>query len=344
MRRFVTFFAGLAIIATAVTSLVWNTPAGQDWLLRQAISLSLQRPPPMSTYDGLQVFMCGTSSPLPAPDRAQACVAILAGESLYIVDAGAGSARTLALGRIPVERLAGVFLTHFHSDHIAALPDINLNSWVAGRPEPLKVYAPPGVTEVIDGMNLAYRQDRSYRFAHHGLDLLPAELGIMQAAEIQYGSPLQFGDLIVTPFDVNHHPVHPAVGYRFDYQGRSVVISGDTTVTPELIEAASGADLLLHDALSLPIIQTMENALAGTRMENILFDIQDYHAHTSDLADVVEQTGVRQLAVYHLIPPPQNALLRKIFVRDLPPGTIVSEDGMLFELPANSTVLNVVEP
>lgn len=298
----------------------------------------------MIEYDGLQVFMCGTSSPLPDPDRAQACVAVLAGESLYLVDTGAGSARVATLGRLPLERLEAVFLTHFHSDHIAALPEFNLNSWVAGRPWPLAVFGPIGVSEIVDGLNAAYRLDSTYRVAHHGKELMPPDLDVMQANLMEAGTVLEFGDLTITSFAVNHDPIRPAVGYRFDFRGRSVVISGDAIITPGLIRAATGADLLLQDALALPIIQTLEQASAGTRMEKIFQDIQDYHAHTDDLSALVEQSGVRQLALYHLVPPPSNALFAKIFSRDLPEGTVITRDGMIFELPAGSEEVSVVVP
>jgi ribonuclease Z len=272
----------------------------------------------MSEFDGLQVFMCGTSSPLPAPGRAQACVAVLAGKALYVIDAGAGSAQVATLGGLPLERLEAVFLTHFHSDHIAAVPEFNLNSWVAGRPRPLSVVGPAGVAEVVDGLNAAYRLDRTYRVAHHGAELMSPEVGVMQSNLMEAGTALSFGDLTVTSFEVNHDPIRPAVAYRFDYRGRSVVISGDTIVNQGLLNAAKDADLLLQDALSLPIVQTLERASAGSRMEKILHDIQDYHAHAGDLAALVDQSGVRQLALYHLVPPPSNALFEKIFSRDLP--------------------------
>ena len=323
---------------------IWNSRAGQDWLLELAATAAMKQPQQMSEYDGLQVFMCGTSSPLPDPNRAQACVAVLAGESLYVVDTGAGSARVATLGRLPLERLEAVFLTHFHSDHIAALPEFNLNSWVAGRPWPLAVFGPPGVSEVVDGLNAAYRLDSTYRVAHHGGELMPPDLGVMQAKLMEAGSTQEFGDLTVTSFLVNHDPIRPAVGYRFDYRGRSVVISGDAIVTQGLVDAATDADLLLQDVLSLPIIQTLETASAGTRMEKILHDIQDYHAHTDDLSELVDQSGVRQLALYHLVPPPSNALFDKIFARNLPKGTILTEDAMIIELPAGSEQVRVITP
>ncbi len=336
--------AGFSIVAVAIVAGIWNSRAGQDWLLERAVTAAMNRPAAMSQYDGLKVFLCGTSSPLPAPGRAQACVAVLAGESLYLVDAGAGSAQVAASGRLPLEQLEAVFLTHFHSDHIAALPEFNLNSWVAGRPSALKVFGPPGVSEVVDGLNDAYRIDSSYRVAHHGEDLLPADLGVMEARLMDAGETLEFGDLTVTSFQVNHDPVRPAVGYRFDFSGRSVVVSGDTTITPGLIDAATGADLLLQDSLSLPLVRSLEKASKGSRLEKIFFDIQDYHAHTSDLPDLVARTGVRQLALYHLVPPPRNRLFEKVFARDLPDGTVLSQDGMLFELPAGNEEVKVIAP
>jgi ribonuclease Z len=334
--------AGISILAVALG--VWNSRAGQDWLLENLAAAAMKRPSTMSQFDGLKVFLCGTSSPLPEAGRAQACVTILAGESLFVVDAGAGSALTAALGRLPLENLEAVLLTHFHSDHIAALPEFNLNSWVAGRPRPLRVLGPTGVLDVVDGLNQAYRLDRSYRVAHHGEELLPAELGYMEAEEIAVDSVFTIGDVTITSFQVDHDPVTPAVGYRFDFRGRSVVVSGDAVVTDGLVDAASGADLLLQDALSLPIVSALEKAAAGSRMEKILYDIQDYHAHTADLSELVARSGVAQLAVYHMVPPPSNALFEKVFSRDLPPGTIITEDGMQIELPAGSEAVQVIFP
>ena len=335
---------GIVILASVTAALTWNYRGGQDWLLEKAANAAMSRPLPMSEYDGLQVFMCGTSSPIPDANRAQACVAILAGESMYLVDVGAGSIKVAMLAQLPLERLRAVFLTHFHSDHIAALPDFNLNSWVAGRPEPLMVVGPRGVAEVVDGLTAAYRLDSSYRVAHHGAELLPPHLGVMQASLMEAGTSQSFGELTVTSYEVNHDPIRPAVAYRFDYRGRSVVVSGDAILTQGLIDAANDADLLLQDVLSLPIISTLEQAAAGSRMENVLHDIQDYHLRTDDLPELVEKSGVRKLGLYHLVPPPSNALFAKIFSRDLPNGTVITADGMMFELPAGSEEIRVVAP
>ena len=107
--------------------------------------------------------------------------------------------------------------------------------------------------------------------AHHGEELLVPKLGVMVAKLMEADTVMDLGDLTVTSFQVNHDPVRPAVAYRFDYRGRSVVISGDATITPGLIDAATGADLLLQDSLSLPIVKSLEQASAGSRMEKIFF-------------------------------------------------------------------------
>ena len=202
MKKVLRFLTGLIAVIIVFAIWVWNSNTGQDWLLEKAVTAAMNRPPTMDKYEGLKVYLCGTSSPLPDPDRAQACVAVLAGESLYLVDAGAGSARVGTLGGLPLDRLEAVFLTHYHSDHIAALPEFNINSWVAGRPKPLAVFGPAGVSEVVTGLNSAYGQDLEYRVAHHGEELLPPDLGVMKATLMEPGSALDIGDLTITSFPV----------------------------------------------------------------------------------------------------------------------------------------------
>jgi len=338
MKRLLLIALSLAGIVALLAGYVLFTRSGQDMALERMVSLAVA-PADDAPVDGLRVFMCGTSSPLPAPDRAQACVAVMAGDQLYLVDAGAGSARTALLGRLPLQNLQAILLTHFHSDHIAAIGDFNLNSWVAGRPQPLQIAGPVGVERVVEGFNIAYELDRGYRVAHHGAELLPPELGLLQARTLESGVVVDTDGLVITMFDVNHSPVTPAVGYRFDYRGRSVVVSGDTIVTTRLRDAARGADLLLQDGISLPIVTSLERAShrAGTtRIATILHDIQDYHADNARLAQLVEDSGVRMLALYHLVPPPRNLLMQQIYSRDLPPDAVITTDGMWFELPADS--------
>ena len=289
--------------------------------------------------DALRVFVCGSASPLGAnPDREQACIAVVAGGRMFLVDVGDGSNTNLQLGGLPMARLHTVFLTHFHSDHIASIPDVNLGSWVAGRPEPLVVAGPEGVETVVEGLNRAYALDRSYRVAHHGEELLPPALGVMAARTLEPGVVFDEDGLKVTAFAVDHDPVHPAFGYRFDYGGRSVVVSGDTIRSESLIAASKGADLLLHDAMAQQAVQMLQRTRAqipGDRVAKILEDIQTYHASVSEVAAVAKEAGVRQLALYHLVPAVDNPMVTSQF-QSAGPGTIVVRDGQLFEMPSGS--------
>ncbi len=204
---------------------------------------------PPSVEDGLHVFVCGSASPLGATEQAQACIAVVTPEHFYIIDAGAGSTANVTGAGLPMVRLQGILLTHFHSDHIAEIYEMNLNSWVQGRPQPLKIIGPSGVAEVSDAVNAGYRMDRQYRVEHHGSALLAPELGVLSETTLDADSVYTDGALKITAYRASHDPVEPAVGYRFDYKGRSVVISGDSNVVEATYQIADGADLLLHDAL-----------------------------------------------------------------------------------------------
>ena len=295
-------------------------------------------------FDGLKITLCGTSSPIPAPGRAQACVAVETPEHLYIIDAGSGSAATANLSGVPMEKLRGILITHFHSDHISDIGDFNLNSWVAGRPEPLQIIGPTGVERIVDGFNMAYELDRGYRVAHHGAELLNPELGTLQSKTIAEGVIVDQDGLRITAFEVSHPPIEPAFGYRLDYGDRSVVISGDSLVTGKIVEISNGADLVLHDAMSLQLVRGaagMARTTGNTRLATVLQDIQDYHATTEDLNRLSSEAEIGQLALYHLVPAPRNAMALRAFSNDIPEGALLTEDGMVISLSAGSEEIGI---
>ena len=332
----------LAALLGSASFALFYTHAGQDFLFSQGAAQMASVD--IETFDGLEAMVCGSSSPLPSATRAQACIVVRAGEQMFVVDAGSGSASVLALNRVPLQHLKGVLLTHFHSDHIADLWGVNLNSWVAGRPQPLLVIGPPGVDRVVSGANIMYSQDHAYRVAHHGSDLLPPELGILRPQPIPLGLFFDYDGLAITAFPVDHSPIEPAYGYRFEYKGRSIVITGDTIVTDELAAAADGVDVLFTDALSQDLVEGIAGAADAMGMANraqVLLDVLDYHASTESLGELDDRIELGQMILYHLVPPPLNGVTEQIFRRGLPSDAVISYDGMRVRLPADSEAIEI---
>ena len=355
---------GAALIAfVVVAGLLLRVPAIQNVLVRDAIgrALSTNRNDLLEP-DALRVLLCGTGNPLADRNRADACTAVIAGGNIYLVDTGPNSWKNLALWRIPAAQLRAVMLTHYHSDHIGDLGEANLQSWAQGRDHPLKVYGPPGVEQVVNGFAQAYALDEGYRIAHHGAALMPADNWQMQPVSIampvialpgteirrSVATVLDEEGLKVTAFTVDHAPVVPAYGYRFDYKGRSVVISGDTRPCANLVENSRDADVLVSEAQSAEMVKMIEaeaRAQGNERAAKIMHDILRYHTTPAEAATEANEAGARMLVLSHIGPPTPNAIARMIFMRGVsairPHGVVLGYDGMLLTMPAGSTAIDI---
>ena len=347
MKKLLYVIVGLGLLVAAIIFVALKTQRGQDFVFKRVVNQVMSQQP--ESFDGLRVVVCGSASPLGNdPERAQACIAVVTPQHLFLFDVGARAPQRIRQAQLPLARLNGVFLTHYHSDHIAGLPDVNLASWVQGRADNLHVFGPPGVERVVAGFNMAYKLDRGYRSAHHGEALLPTEHGAMVASSAEPGTVVwQDEALTIRSFSVEHPPIVPAVGYRVDYGGRSVVISGDTNSSENLFKAAEGADLLFHDALSRTLLDPMIEAASANDvpvMPTIMKDVIDYHADTFSLPDAATAAGIRQLVFYHMVPVPPNAIAAQMFLRDMPKTVVLAKDLHRFDLPRNSTDIVIHDP
>lgn len=339
---------GALLLALLAARQVFAVQIGEA-VFRRAIAENVGQDPSASLPDGLHLYLCGSGSPLPDPARAGPCLGVLAGDRAFLFDVGGGSIRRLTRMGFPTGRTEKLYLSHLHSDHFDGLGELMVGAWVGGsRSTPLPVAGPPGVAEITDGFNAAYRIDSTYRMAHHGPAVAnPAGYGLApEVIDLPAGPGaravlLDEGDLQITAFLVNHSPVEPAYGFRIDYKGRSAVISGDTVYSDNLVRVAEGADILFHEALNPEMVAAMSQAAgeAGAApLSKVFADILDYHASPVDAAHAAEAAGVERLVIYHIVPPLPSRLLYPVFLKGTGAayaGRIdVGEDGTLYSLPA----------
>jgi len=322
-------------------------------LFERAVSERVGRDSTAGLPDGLHIALCGTGSPLPNLVRAGPCNVVIAGKRIFVVDIGEGGGRNINLMGIPLGRIDGVLLTHFQSDHIDGMGPLLMNRWVSGtNTSPLPIYGANGIEQVVAGFNAAYFTDNGYRTGHHGAAIAPP--GGAGGTARRFILPekgkgdtvvvLEKDGLKVTAFRVDHGPVEPSVGYRFDYKGRSIVVSGDTKKSASLITASRAADLLVHEALQPKLVKLMTAGLEKKGVKNmaqITRDILNYHASPEEAAESAKAAGVKQLVLSHIVPPIPSSFFYPAFLGDAAKryeGPIVmGEDGMIFTLPAGKS-------
>jgi ribonuclease Z len=276
-------------------------------------------------------------------------VAIVAGQKIFMVDAGTNGVRNLGRMRYPIGKVAAVLLTHFHSDHIDGLGEAATLRWVsAANTSPLPVIGPEGVQEVVAGFNEAYELDTGYRNAHHGDAVAPLSGKGMVALEYPLPPPGELATvydedgLLIQMLAVNHDPVKPAAAYLFSYEGRTILVSGDTSKNANLQHFAQGVDILVHEALSPKLVGILHDGAerAGNKgMAKITDDILNYHATPVEAAEIARDAGVGRLVYYHVVPPliftgAEAAWLEG--VGDVFGNYTLSQDGTAFTLPPDS--------
>jgi ribonuclease Z len=357
-RRDLLIGAGLGasgLLVAGGTQFVNNLP---DFAVETLINSAVanRRTPTYFADDAIHVITTGTGAPLPDPARVGPQTAVVVGDQFLVFDSGPGSTRQLALTGLNLSAINALFLTHYHSDHINDLGELMLQHWTsAGAVEPLQIYGPPGVEEVVAGYVAAYQLDKGYRIAHHGADTMPPSGFGGVAHTFDLGDDLMSSEVVyeavdvqVIAFNVEHPPVKPAVGFRVNYKDRSVVITGDTIYTDSLIHHSMGADLLVSDALNHKISQMVSDAGkdADNNLSAVTEDIQESHIRPEEAALVAKESGIPVLLITHVLPP-VPALLINPFLRDaraIHTGEVrMANDGTLAKLPVNSNDIIITE-
>lgn len=275
----------------------------------------------------MKVTLLGTGTPGADPHRFGPSTLVEAGSEKLIFDAGRGA--TIRLGQIGIDLadIGGVFITHFHSDHLNGLSDLWMSSYMAPtfRRIPLAIYGPPGIAGLARGLETAYKPDIDIRAAEYdalGMDFYPAGATFAATEFSDEGVVFDRGDVTVRAISVKHGS-GTAFGYRVDYRDDSVVISGDTSISRNLFEQARGADLIIHEVMAVD-----EEMLQSSP---IWQGIRQLHTTPEEAGTLFREVGA-ELAVYNhigLVGVSEDVLVRETRKTYQGPLTI-GEDLMAF--------------
>jgi len=242
----------------------------------------------------IDVTLLGTGNPLPDPNRAGSATLVRAGTNIILFDAGRAVCMRLAAACVLPVMLHSVFLTHLHSDHIADLNDVVTTRWVMSPvPNPLRVFGPPRTQAVVDGMRAMLQPDVEYRLAHHEDLTWEPETNV---TELEPGIALEENGVRVIAARTDHRPVEPTLGYRLEYEGKTVVIAGDTVPCAGLDELCRGADIYVQTVLRDDLVRQVP-------MQRFV-DTIDYHSTVEQAAQTAAKANVRTLALTHQVPTP----------------------------------------
>ncbi len=275
----------------------------------------------------MEVTLLGTGCPQCDPERLGPANLVRHGGHAFLVDCGSGATQRLVAAGTPGRALDAVFLTHLHSDHIVDLFQLVISSWHQGRDRPQRVLGPPGTQLFIDGMLALWRPELEQRIAH---ELRPSVAALtVEVTEIGAGEILRMGDLTAAAVAVDHLPVRHAFGFVFAAAGRRLVFSGDTAACPALVEAARGADVLVHECF----IHGVMKPEAGLRTEAGLRNVASYHTLSSEVGKIAAAAEVGCLVLNHFVPTrfDKTALVAEVR-RDYDGPIVIGEDLMSLDL------------
>jgi ribonuclease Z len=277
----------------------------------------------------ITVTLLGTGAPLPSMERFGPSILVQAGTQMLIFDAGRGAIQRLTQVGVTYDQVDALFLTHLHSDHVVGIPDLWLTGWIQSRrTKGLPVFGPDGTAAMMGHLEQAFEFDRRLRVED---DKIPKAGSEIRATDIAQGVVYEKDGVRVIAFDVDHRPVVPALGYRIEYAGRAVILSGDTRFSPNLIKFAEHAELVVHEVGDSSDAYLAQNPNFRTALA--------HHIRPQEAGRVFQAVKPR-LAVYsHIVARGANAADLVTHTRETYAGPlVVGEDLMRFVVGADVAV------
>ncbi len=253
-------------------------------------------PSPAELDKATQVVVLGTGTPIPDPRRAGSSIAVIHKGEAYLFDVGAGAVRNATVARYRYDipslypsQICCVFLTHLHSDHIMDYPELASTLWWRRR-EPLSAWGPAGLARATEGIYRMLEVDTDIRV--NGIQpIANPDAYKVQVTEISEGIVFRKGDLVIEAFKVPHGEVQAAFGYRITTEDKTIVVSGDTSVSNKLLEKSRGVDLLFHEVIS--DIGLARNTEFWQNYH------KSYHTLASELGALAGKARPGKLVLYH---------------------------------------------
>ncbi len=274
----------------------------------------------------MRVTLLGTGCPVAHAERFGPAQLVRHENTNLLIDCGSGVTQRLVAAGCPGKSLDAVLLTHLHSDHLVDLFQLVISSWHQGRDRKQRVFGPPGTKRYVDGLMTLWQPELEQRIAH---ERRPSVAALeIEVTEIAPGQTLAFGPISVQVVEVDHKPVRHAYGFVCLAGGRRIAFSGDTRRCPTLLEAARGADILVHEVFihrEMPVVP-------GVRTPETVANVMSYHTVSDEVGKVAREAGVGCLALTHFVPPSfdKAALLAEV-KRDFPGPVVVGEDLMTLD-------------
>ena len=258
-----------------------------------------------------KVTLLGTGAPAPSIERFGPSILVEAGGQKLLFDCGRGAGQRLWQLKIPLGQVDALFLTHLHSDHVVGIPDLWLTGWIPAaygrRAYPFKVFGPGGTEDMMENLVKAFSWDISIRSKENN----KVDSGVwVKATDIKEGFIWEKNGVKVTPFTVRHSDfIDSALGYRIDYNGHSVILSGDTRYSENLVRYAKGADVIIHE-----VAAANEHSIQTSPLIN---QILGFHSSPEDAGKVFEQIKPKMAVYSHIVLLTANPSIPAPTIKDL---------------------------